>query len=118
MHFVMHYDESKPSVQEAMLRNFFGIKATAMADKDPRAHLIGDLTFATDIDAVQLQAADLLAYEAHRYAKGAKGDKQYPMRNEYRRALTRFKSKHDFWLFDEERFANLERTTSIPMTTR
>jgi len=109
MHFVMDLDKGKPSVQHAMLSTFADIKYSLKHDRDPLADRIGDLTFAESDKAIPLQAADLLAYEAHRYAKSANGDPNHPVRLEYRRALSRFRSKDDFWFFDEKRFTGLNR---------
>ncbi len=69
---------------------------------------LGDLIFSVTRQAVPLQAADLLAYEAQRYKKKSKGDVNAPLRDEYKRALCHLKSLDDFWLFDEPRLRNLE----------
>ena len=69
---------------------------------------LGDLTFADSRQAVPLQAADLLAYEGQRYKRKSHGDPDTPIRAEYMRALRRFRSQDDFWLFDEPRLRNLE----------
>ena len=69
---------------------------------------LGDLVFADSREAVPLQAADLLAYEGQRYKRKSNGDPDAPIRTEYMRALRRFKSQDDFWLFDEPRLRNLE----------
>lgn len=69
---------------------------------------LGDLVFSDSKKALPLQAADLLAYEAFKYAKWAKGDSKARMRREYALALRNYKSKEDFWLYDDVRFAKLE----------
>lgn len=78
------------------------------ADSERCYPQFGSLTFEDGKKAVALQAADLLAYEAHRYAKKAGANRDAPMRDEYRRALTRARSKDDFWLFDEPRLRNFQ----------
>ena len=117
MHFVMELDCKKPAVQHGMLNAFGAVKHGLEQDCNPLAAHVGNLTFEKPKDATPLQAADLLAYEAHRYAKRVTetGDKNYSMRREYMRALRRFRSKHDFWLFDEPRFADLKRVLSDPL---
>jgi hypothetical protein len=73
------------------------------------ADRLGDLTFSESIRALPLQAADLLAYEAFKYAIWAKGDRKAKVRPAYMMALQNFRSEQDFWLYDAERFANIKR---------
>jgi uncharacterized protein DUF3800 len=112
MHFVFDQDSR---IATQVVKVFSYIKQEMKTDEHLRFS-IGDLTFADSRVATPLQAADLLAYEAHRYAKKAQGSDDAPMRQEYRRALTRARSKHDFWLFDGPRFKSfadsLEATAS------
>jgi len=77
-------------------------------DTDGDDDRLGDLIFSATRQAVPLQAADLLAYEAQRWKKKSTGDPNAPLRNEYKRALCRLKSLNDFWLFDEPRLRQLE----------
>jgi len=69
----------------------------------------GDLTFSDSKDAMPLQAADLLAYEAHSYVKRFLTDPKTPIRMSYARALRNMRSRDDFWLFDGPRFNTLHR---------
>ena len=107
MHFVL--DRDKPVTQAALLSLFDGVKDDLLAQKDDLYPRLGELTFADSKDALPLQAADLLAYEAHRYAKKADGDQHYPVRSEFGRALRRFRSVEDFWFFDQVRMTHLKR---------
>jgi len=71
---------------------------------------MGNLAFAESHEAAPLQAADLLAYELHRYHKkwrSGAGDSN--MRMEGYRAMARMKTIQDFWLFDKTRMTNLHR---------
>jgi hypothetical protein len=65
----------------------------------------GDLSFADSKKAVQLQASDLIAYEAHRWAREANGDANHPMQRVYTRCLRNARSREDFWMYDAKRFA-------------
>jgi hypothetical protein len=86
------------------------LKRETIREKGALECVLGDLTFADSRIAVPLQAADLLAYEAHRYAKKAQGDANSPVRDEYRRALAHFRTREDFHLFDGVRLQNLQQT--------
>jgi hypothetical protein len=106
MHFIMDGD---PRIASHALACFTDLKESAREDgiRD-LAHSLSQLTFADSKIVVPLQAADLLAYEAHRYAKGPRTrDKNAPIREEYRRALRNAKTIEDLWLFDEARLRNL-----------
>jgi hypothetical protein len=70
---------------------------------------LGDLRFADSKHALAIQAADLLAYEAYKYAIWADGDPSKQMRPSYMLALKNFRSRDDFWLYDARRFANLRK---------
>lgn len=111
MHFV--FDESTEAhVKSAITNCYSNLKMQAAGDR-LRSHL-GEITFADSDQAAPLQAADLLAYEMHRFAKKPKRDLS-DMRVEYRRALVHFKTKEDFWLFDYARFSSL--TTKLQAIT-
>jgi hypothetical protein len=71
---------------------------------DPLMDAFGQLAFVDSKDAAPIQAADLLAYELHRYGK--RKDQQAKPRMEMLRAMVRFKTIQDFWLFDNTRFTN------------
>jgi hypothetical protein len=77
-------------------------------DTDGDDDRLGDLIFSDSRQAVPLQAADLLAWEAQKYKKQSNGDPNGPLRPEYQRALSRLKSLDDFWQFDEPRLKHLE----------
>jgi hypothetical protein len=100
----MHFIVNETRHQYAWQQCFSGVKKEMVAENDPLWNHMGELTFSDSKKALPLQAADLLAYEAHRYAKQAKGNPEFPVRAEYRRALRRFKTIDDFWLFDGPRF--------------
>ncbi len=70
---------------------------------------LGELVFASSAVALPLQAADLIAYAAHNWAKESNGDQSHPVDPIYMRALAKFKSQEDFWLYDSKRFANLRK---------
>jgi hypothetical protein len=102
MHFT--FDESTQShVKAAITQCYSELKRSAVGD--PLRDCLGDIAFADSDRAAPLQAADLLAYEMHRYAKRTPGIEN--MRFEYKRALVRMKTNEDFWLFDKARFRNL-----------
>ena len=88
---------------------FAGLK-----DVDPSitGHL-GDLTFSDSDKAVQLQASDLIAYEAHFWAREADGDGNRPMRRVYQRCLKNARSREDFWMYDAKRFAFMRQIAKI-----
>lgn len=104
MHFVL---DQNPLFQGAAAKCFGALRREMEVDTPSAAKHFGELTFADSKKALPLQAADLLVYEAHRYAKQAKGKKDLPVRLEYRRALRNFKHMNDFMLFDGQRFQNL-----------
>ncbi len=101
-----------------MLEVYSRLLRDAEEDNDPTRENFGDLIFADSGQAAPLQAADLLAYEAHRYAKKVAQDSKAPMRREYHRALSRFRSRDDFWLFDAPRFQNIERVLESTVKER
>jgi len=76
---------------------------------------LGELTFASSAKAVPLQAADLLAYQAHKWAKEANGNANHSVNSVYRRALTNIRSMDDFWMYDAQRFSYIERMAELNM---
>ena len=104
------FDDNPQDVhlKQAIVDCFSQIKENMRKDHDPSYDSVGDFGFSDSKKAAPLQAADLLAYEAHRYAKEAGEDKNYPVRDSYRRALTRIRSRQDFQLMDSERLAPLK----------
>lgn len=114
MHFVMDND---PRMATLAARVYTTLKQGIIQDKGPLGCALGDLTFADSRTAVPLQAADLLAYEAHRYAKKDQGQAKTQPRDEYRRALAHFRTIDDFHLFDGPRLQNLQRTLANMVET-
>jgi hypothetical protein len=106
MHFVVDHD---PRVSGRIAQVFTRLKQFLLERDGPLNMKLGELTFADSREATPLQAADLLAYEAHLWAKRAKGNHDFPMRSEYQRAMTNAKSREDFRLFDSARMQHLLR---------
>jgi hypothetical protein len=80
------------------------IKRDAIAENDEDSgRCLGGLSFADSRCALPLQAADLLAYEAARYCRDARGNPAHPTNPVYARALRNMRSREDFWLFDRAR---------------
>ena len=93
----MHFFCSKdPQNYQAMSDAYDDLVEDALNDGDPLADALGPLLPEKPKIVVQLQAADLIAYEAHLYAKRADGDKNAPLRNEYLRALRNFRAYEEF----------------------
>lgn len=110
MNFV--FDHSATAhVVSGLERCYAGIKGQAIELKDPIKDNLG--AFSTDDSkiAVPLQAADLLAYEMHRFAK-QKERGVSNMRDAYKIALLRLKTMEDFWLFDGPRFERIGKIFS------
>jgi hypothetical protein len=107
MNFTFDEDRQNFELGLAMSSRLALIKRGLKEDNDSFYESLGSFEFADSKKAYPLQAADLLAYESHRFAKAV--ERNLPMRSEYRRALTRAKAIEDFWLFDEKRMANLEK---------
>jgi hypothetical protein len=107
-HFVMDKDPSTVGWTGLCYAN---LRHIAEQDNDPIANALGPITFDDSKKCLPLQAADLLGYEAHQWAKAAyqSNDMHHKMRRTYVLALARFIDKHDFILFDAPRFANLTR---------
>lgn len=111
MEFVV--DQCKmANVESGLLRCYAGIKDQARELKDYLVEALGGLSFSDSKTAVPLQAADLLAYEMHRFAKQKVRDVAN-MRSSYKIALLRMKSIEDFWLFDGPRFERLHRILPV-----
>jgi hypothetical protein len=87
---------------------YSGMKALVTKDRSLTASM-GDLSFASSKTALPLQAADLIAYEAHNWAKESSGNENHLTRPVYRRALRNFKTKEDFWLYDAQRLTTLRK---------
>jgi hypothetical protein len=105
VHFICSHDKQGfPAMWEAY--NY--LRDSAAEAGDPIADVMGPITPENPKLVVQLQAADLLAYEAHLYSKRANGDPKLPVREEYMRAISNFRSMEDFWLFDAPRFEVLK----------
>lgn len=105
MHFFV---DNSPHLAGRMAQRYSDLKKSTEEERDPLRFALGQLTLADSKTATPLQAADLLAYEAHRYGKSRRGDPKAPVRNEYRRALKRIKSIQDFWMFDGPRLLNMQ----------
>jgi hypothetical protein len=108
MHFAL---DSNKNTDPWALICYGELKRLLSQASDPAAKHMGDLTFADSVRALPLQAADLLAYEAYKYAIWADGDYTKNVRPSYMLALKNFRSQDDFWLFDAQRFANLREAT-------
>jgi len=106
MHFVLDSNQNTDAWASIC---YVELKRLLARAGDPMADRLGDLTFSESIRALPLQAADLLAYEAFKYAIWAKGDRKAKVRPAYMMALQNFRSEQDFWLYDAERFANIKR---------
>ncbi|HKF51947.1 MAG TPA: DUF3800 domain-containing protein [Candidatus Acidoferrales bacterium] len=88
---------------------YAGLKST----EPSLARRLGELSFADGEIAVQLQASDLIAYEAHIWAREANGNDNYPMRRVYERCLANARSRDDFWMYDKQRFDNLRQLAKV-----
>ncbi len=107
MHFVFDSNENTDGWAVICYGELKRLLAKA---NDPNARHIGDLTFVDSARAWPVQAADLLAYEAYKYAIWADGDLTVKVRPSYMLALRNFRSRDDFWLYDAQRFSNLRRS--------
>ena len=66
---------------------------------------LGEISFPTSTEAVQLQAADLLVYQVYQYGKKRLVEER-PTRNEIlKSAMHRFRDKHDWPFFNTEGLA-------------
>jgi hypothetical protein len=112
MNFV--FDESSDKqLKAAMLMVFDRIKDWLREEKELLYANMGELSFGDSVKAAPLQASDLLAYQAHQYAKSAAGDEHYPVNDVYRRAMIRFKTRDDFWLYDTVRLAQIGKVAEL-----
>jgi hypothetical protein len=105
------FDDAPNNVRlkQAIVACFSQIKANLLADGNPAYEKVGEFGFADSIKATPIQAADLLAYEAHRYSKEARGDPSFRMRDSYIRAISRHRSPLDFQLADGPGLAPLKK---------
>ncbi len=108
INYVFDDDPKNLALKEAAVNCFSQVRANLIADNDPASEKLGEFSFSDSKKAAPLQVADLLAYEAHRYAKGAKGYLEFPARESYKRALCRIRSVEDFKLVDAKRIAPLK----------
>ena len=106
MNFVL--DSNKNSDPWAAI-SYGELKSFMSREGRAEARKLGDLTFAFSDRALPLQAADLLAYEAYKYAIWANGDHTVQVRPSYMLALRNFRSRDDFWLYDARRFADIRK---------
>ncbi len=107
MNFV--FDESSTRhIQAGILRCFNATKRLVIEEKHPLSGQLGSISFEDSASAPPLQAADLLAYEMHRYAKQERHGVN-EMRDVYKIALLHMKSNEDFWLFDQPRLERINR---------
>jgi len=104
MHFIYDLDEKNATRFLQWYRQF---KLDIPRDD---ADQFGDLNFSDGRQAVPLQAADLLAFEAQRYKKKSTINPEYEARAELKRAVCKMKTIEDFWLFDEPRLRNFGDT--------
>ena len=117
MNFV--FDENSDILlKQAMHSCFDRLKKQLKEEKDPLYESMGDLTFDGSEKAAPLQAADLIAYQAHQYAREANGNENHPIQAPYRRAISRFRTKDDFWLYDGRRFAELDSSIEVSRTLK
>ena len=107
----MHFFVDNGPLAGRIAQRYSDLKKSAEEDRaDDLRFALGQLTLADSKIATPLQAADLLAYEAHRYGKSKRGDRNAPVRSEYRRALKRMKTIQDFWMFDGPRLQEMQET--------
>jgi Protein of unknown function (DUF3800) len=106
-HYIFDDDHGKNSVWAAIC---YGQLKQQFAKSDPDIYSsIGQFSLADSVDAPPLQAADLLSYEAKKYAEHFLKTGRDDMRERYIRALTNIRSREDFWLFDQKRFDSWQR---------
>lgn len=110
MNFFFDDDPRNTRLTQAIVACFGQIKARFMEEEGSTCEKIGSFGFEDSKVSPPIQAADLLAYEAHRWAKGAQGDRNFPLRDSYKRALSRARTIEDFRFADEERLAPLKKT--------
>ncbi|HMH12193.1 MAG TPA: DUF3800 domain-containing protein [Edaphobacter sp.] len=103
-------DPNNIRLKQAIVACFSQIRANLLADGDPAYEKVGEFGFNDSIKATPIQAADLLAYEAHLYSKEARGNPAFLMRDSYIRATSRSRSPLDFQLADDAKFASIKRT--------
>lgn len=96
MNFFFDDDPKNTRLTQAIVACFGQIKASFIEEGSSASEKIGSFGFEDSKVSPPIQAADLLAYEAHRWAKGAQGDQNSPTRMSYKRALSRAKTIEDF----------------------
>jgi len=115
-HYIFDDDHGKNSVWAAIC---YGQLKQQFAKSDPDTYSsIGQFTLADSVDAPPLQAADLLSYEAKKYAEHFLKTGHDDMRDRYIRALTNIRSREDFWLFDQKRFDAWQRQMANVRSSR
>lgn len=108
MHYIFDDDHGKNSAWAAIC---YGQLKQQFAESHPDIYSsIGQFSLADSVDAPPLQAADLLSYEAKKYAEHfLETGRENDMRERYIRALTNVRSREDFWLFDRKRLDAFQR---------
>ncbi len=96
---------SDKQLKRAMYDSFEPIKNSLQEERSPLAENMAELTFADSEKSAPLQAADLIAHQAHVYAKAAQGKDDHPVGPVYFRLLARFRSMEDFHFFNARRFS-------------
>ncbi len=105
IHFVFDDDKKTSAWAPSCYQQ---LKALVTEEGHPEIeNILGDLTFADSKIAMPLQAADLLAYEAYKYAQKANENKSQKIHPVYARALKRMRDRDDFWLFDRPRLQSI-----------
>ena len=106
-HYIFDDDHGKNSAWAAIC---YGQLKQQFAKSNPDTYSsIGQFSLEDSENAPPLQAADLLSYEAKKYAEHFLKTGRDEMRDRYVRALTNIRSREDFWLFESKRFDALKR---------
>ena len=74
---------------------------------EQRSKMGRELGLFDSVDSPEIQAADLLAWEAHRYGTEAMGNAKARGRPEYRRAIRNLRDERDFQLYDKPKIDSL-----------
>ncbi|MDE2106462.1 MAG: DUF3800 domain-containing protein [Patescibacteria group bacterium] len=106
MYYVYDRDESRPWLMPLLSRAFEDVRTSIKRAQAGIASGAQSIVPEDSRDSAPLQAADLLAFEARRWALKANGDRHHPMRQSYERAFSRALHPDDLWLFDAARFRN------------
>jgi len=100
VHFVFDNDDHKGDLKRA----FDGAKELIrFRSGEPLVSRMGALVFDDSKIATPLQAADLLAYEAHRFVRAG------TFRDEYRRAIGKMRDRDASWLYDGSRLNEFKK---------